>query len=457
MSNLSATLSIAVGALAAEQSALSETANNVANLNTSGYSRTVPNFVENPPVVLGPLTFGTGVSLGPVTGIRDPILQIRIQQETGQQGHLDALVTGLKQVEAQFSNQGSDIGSQLSALFASLSQLSTDPTNLATRQGVLAAASNLSATFRNTANNLVSQQKSIDLSVTQAVAQVNTTTQQIAKLNGEIASLQNVGQDASAFVDQRDVLINQLSGLIDVSQIKTESGVTLTTSNGTALVAGNQSFALTTQPDVSGLQRIVAQGNDITGQVNSGQLGGLLAVRDQKIPALLSSLDTFASALATAFNTANAAGFDLNGNAGANIFTPPPASGQGAAAAMGVAMTDPALIAASSDGSAGSNGNLANFASIHDQGLIASTTPSDYYSGLIFNLGNDIANGSAELQSSQLVLQQLQDQRGSISGVSLDEEAAHMVQYQRAYEAAARMVTTVDQMLYTVIHMGVSG
>jgi flagellar hook-associated protein 1 FlgK len=286
---------------------------------------------------------------------------------------------------------------------------------------------------------------------------VNTTTQQIAKLNGEIASLQNVGQDASSFVDQRDVLINQLSGLIDVSQIKTESGVTLTTSNGTALVAGNQSFALTTQPDVSGLQRIFAQGNDITAQVNSGQLGGLLAVRDQKIPALLSSLDTFASALATAFNGADPAGFDLNGNAGANIFTSPPASGQGAAAAMGVAMTDPALIAASSDGSAGSNGNLANFASIHDQGLTASTTPSDYYSGVIFNLGNDIANGSAELQSSQLVLQQLQDQRGSISGVSLDEEAAHMVQYQRAYEAAARMVTTVDQMLYTVIHMGVSG
>src|SRR6266498_620342 len=344
MSNLSATLSIAVGALAAEQSALSETANNVANLNTPGYSRTVPSFVENPPVVLGSFTFGSGVSLGPIDSIRDAILQ-----ETGQQGHLDALVTGLKQVEAQFSNQGSDIGSQLSALFASLAQLSTDPTSLATRQGVLAAASNLSATFRNTANSLTSQQTNINLSVAQAVAQVNTATQQIAKLNGEIASLQNVGQDASAFLDQRDVLINQLSGLIDVSQIKTESGVTLTTSNGTALVAGNQSFALTTQPDVSGLQRIFAQGTDITGQVNSGQIGGLLAVRDQKIPALLSSLDTFAAALAIAFNGANAAGFDLNGNGGANIFTSPPASGQGAAAAMGVAMTDPALIAASSD------------------------------------------------------------------------------------------------------------
>jgi flagellar hook-associated protein 1 FlgK len=304
---------------------------------------------------------------------------------------------------------------------------------------------------------MVSQQKSIDLSVSQAVAQVNTATQQIAKLNGEIALLQNVGQDASGFIDQRDMLINQLSGLIDVSQIKTEVGITLTTSNGTALVADNQSFTLTTQPDLSGLQRIFAQETDITGQVNSGELGGLLTVRDQKIPALLTSLDTLAAALANAFNSANAAGFDLNGNPAGNLFTPPAASGLGTAASMKVAITDPALIAASSDGSPGSNGNVANFASIHEQALIGSTTPSGFYSAMIFNLGNDVANANAELQSSQVVLQQLKDQRGSISGVSLDEEAAHMVQYQRAYEAAARIVTTVDQMLETIIHMGVNG
>lgn len=125
------------------------------------------------------------------------------------------------------------------------------------------------------------------------------------------------------------MLINQLSGLIDVSRIQTESGITLTTSNGTALVAGNQSFSLTTQLDVSGVQHIFAQGADITSQLNSGQLGGLLEVRDQKIPALLSGLDTLASGLESAFNAANAAGFDLNGNSGGNIFGGP--SGAGAA------------------------------------------------------------------------------------------------------------------------------
>jgi flagellar hook-associated protein 1 FlgK len=456
MSNLLSTLFIGTGALAANQGALEATANNVANVNTPGYSRKVSVFTETPPIVLGNLTFGTGVSLNKLESVRDAVLQLRIQEETGQQGALDALVGGLKQVQTLFTLQNGDIGSQISNLFSSVSQLSTDPSSLPLRQGVLTAASNLASAFRNTASNLAAQRANLDLSVTQAVAQVNTVTQQIAGLNGQITGLENLHHDASAFVDQRDVLINQLSGLIDVSQIRSDSGITLTTSNGTALVAGTQGLSLSTQTDSSGVQHVFAGVNDITSQLNAGQLGGLLTVRDQKIPALLSGLDSLAAGLATAFNAANAAGTDLNGNVGGNFFVPPP-SGSGAATNMAVAITDPALIAASSDGSAGSNGNLANFSAIHDQALVSGETPSNYYGNLVFSVGNDVSNGSSELQSSQLVLQQLNDQRGSISGVSLDEEAAHMVEYQRAYEAAARMVTTVDQMLQTVIHMGANG
>jgi flagellar hook-associated protein 1 FlgK len=357
-------------------------------------------------------------------------------------------------VQAQFNDQGNDIGTQLSALFSSVSQLSTSPASVALRQGVLTAASNLASSISTTANNLQSQQTSLDLSVTQSVDQVNTLTLQIAKANGQIAALENLHQDASAFVDQRDVLVGQLSNLIDVSQIKTESQISLTTSNGTALVAGTQAFTLTTQPDGSGLEHVFAEGNDITSQLNSGQLGGLLQVRDQKIPSLLNSLDTLAAGISNSFNTANANGFNLNGNQGGNIFVPPPVSGSGAAAGMAVAIAGPALIAASSDGSAGSNGNLANFSAIHDQTTFNGQAPSDFYGSLIFSVGNDVSNGSTEQQASQLVLQQLQDQRGSISGVSLDEEAGNMVQYQRAYDAAARVVDTVNQMLETLINMG---
>lgn len=454
MGSLLATMSIATGAMSAEQGALSETANNVANVNTPGYTRKVPEFSENAPIVLGPITYGTGMSLEDVSSVRAPILQLQIQQQTGQQSDLNSLVTALQQVQAQFSNTGNDIGSQMSALFSSLAQLSTQPNSLADRQQVLTAAQNLASTFNNTANNLTQQRSSLDLNVSQAVTQVNTLTQQIAQVNSQITALQNLHQDASSFIDQRDVLITQLSGLIDVSEIQQGNSINLTTSRGTALVAGNQAFTLATQLDASGVQHIFANGTDITAQINSGQLGGLIQARDQNIPALTTSLDTLAAGIATAFNQANAQGFDLNGNAGGNIFSVPPASGQGAAASMTVTLTDPSLIAASSDASGDSNGNLANFSNLQNQPIINGETPSDYYSNLVFNIGNDVSNNSAELQSSQLVLQQLQDQRGSISGVSLDEEAANMVQYQRAYDAAADVVTAANQMLETLINMG---
>lgn len=455
MGGLNATLATAISGLMADQGALDVTTNNVANANTPGYSRQRAILTENNPVVLGSLTFGTGADLQQVQSVRDPILQLRIDQETQQQGSLNSSVTSLQQIEVMFnSTSGNDIGSQFSNFFSSVQQLSTDPTDLSLRQGVLTAAGNLAQAFNNTASNLVQQQSSLDLNVVQSVQQVNTLTAQIAQLNTQISSVQNTGGNASAFLDQRDQLVNQLSSLIDVSQIQSDNGLTLTTSNGTALVAGSQSFNLTTQPDSSGVQHIFAQGKDITGSITSGQIAGLLQVRDQNIPTLLSNLDSLASSFANAINTANAGGFDLQGNAGGNLFVPPPASGVGAAASMAVATTDPNAIAASSDGSAGSNGNLAAISAVHDQTIVSGQTPTDYYSNLVFGIGSDIANGTAEQNASQLTLQQLQDQRGSISGVSLDEEASNMILYQQAYDAAARVVSAVNEMMDTAVNLG---
>ena len=454
MSSLLGALAIATGALQAEQGALNATTNNVANANTPGYSRLQPVLVENPPVVTGSLTYGTGVSLQKLQAVRDPILQLRIQEETQQQRQLNTLVSSLQQVQVNFTSSSGDIGAQISKLFSSLDQLSTDPTNLPLRQGVLTAAGNLATTFGNTAKNLTQQQSSLDLNVTQDVTQVNTLTAQIAQLNTQISGLQGLGQDASAFVDQRDVLIGKLSNLVDVSEIQSDNGLTLTTGNGTALVVGGQSFALGTQTNAAGFQDVTSQGKDITTQLSSGELAGAIQVRDQTIPGLLSNLDTLASGLANGLNTANGTGTDLNGAAGGVIFVAPPVSRQGYATNIAVQMTDPAKIAASSDGSAGSNGNMAVLSAVANQSIANGQTPTQYYSNMVFGVGNDVSNSSAELSSSQLVLQQLQDQRGSLSGVDLNEEATNMVQFQRAFDAAARIVTTISDMMQTIINMG---
>lgn len=458
MSGLNASLSAALSGLSAAQGALEATTNNVANANTPGYSRQVPVLVSSDPIVIDPLTLGTGVTLKSIESIRDVILESRIQQETQGQGQLDALVSALQQTQINFTTSSGDIGTAISKFFNSVNQLSTNPTDLSLRQGVLTAAGNLASAFNITANNLSIQRGNLDQSVVQTVSRVNILTQQIARLNAQIANLQNVGETAGTFIDQRTSLIDQLSSLVDVSVIRNENSLTLTTSNGAPLVAGQQSFLLDAQPDASGVQHVFAQGTDITAEIASGQLGGLLQARDLQIPSIQARLDTLAAGFANAVNAVQTAGFDLNGNPAtlADLFSPPPLSGVGAAASLSLAITDPALLAASSDGTVGSNGNAEVMYAIRNQAIISGQSPTDYYSGIVFNVGNVTADATAEQSATSLVLRQLNDQRSSVSGVSLDEEAANMVRFQQAYAASAQVVSTVNSMMQTVINMKVS-
>jgi len=453
VSSLTASLATALSGLTAEQGALQATTNNVANVNTPGYSREVPVLVASDPTFIAPLTLGTGVTLQRIESVRDAILESRIQQETQTQGQWSALVAAMAQAQVSFTSNSGDIGTAISDFFDSINQLSASPADLSLRQNAMTAAGNLAAAFNSTANHLTSQRINLDQSVEQTVGQINQLTRQIAQLNGQISNLENVGDNGGTFVDQRSQLIDQLSALVDVAVIPSDNTLTLTTANGTPLVAGQQSFALTSQLDASGVQHIAGQGNDITSSLVAGELGGLLEARDQQIPAILGKLDTLAAGLADAVNGVQTAGYDLNGNAGANLFSTPPAGGTGAAAAMTVVISDPALLAASSDQSAGNNGNAEALYALRNQAIIQGQSPTDYYSGIVFDVGNVTSNASAQQNASSLVLQQLNDQRNAISGVSLDQEAANMMRYQQAYAASAQVVSTINSMMQTLLNM----
>jgi flagellar hook-associated protein 1 len=457
MSSLNASLAAALSGLIADQGALAATTNNVANVNTPGYSREEPVLVASDPVVLEPLTFGTGVTLENIQSITDPVLESQIQQQTQAQSQYSTLASALEQTQTNFSSTAGDIGTAISNFFASINQLSTNASDLSLRQGVLTAAGNLASAFNTTANNLTEQQGSLDLSVVQQVSQINQLSQQIAQLNGQISNLQNLDQNAGTFVDQRQQAIDQLSSLVDVSVIPADNSLTLTTANGAPLVTGEQSYQLTTQANSAGLHEVYSEGNNITSQITSGQLGGTLQARDQEIPAIQSQLDTLAAGIANSVNAVQTTGYDLNGNLATNepLFNAPPANTTGAAASLSVAITDPSQIAASSDGTEGSNGNAEAMYALSTGTSIDGQSPTDYYSGIVFNVGNDASNASAEQTASAGVLQQLNDQLGSVSGVSLNEEAANMVQYQDAYQASAQVITTINDMMYAVIQMPV--
>jgi flagellar hook-associated protein 1 len=455
MGGLSGALSISLSSLQVAEDAIATTSNNVANIDTPGYSRQVANLEETAPVQEGNILFGTGVGLQSVTSTRDSILDLRANQETQQQGQLDAFISGGQQIQTLF-NQTSGTGLQapLTAFFNSLSQLSANPSDTDTRQGVVTAAQNLATAFNQTSLNLSTLQSNTDLSVTQTVNQINTLSTQIATVNAQVSETAGAGQNPGPLADQRQQLINELSNLVDVSEINAGNGsLTLTTSSGAALVVGGQSFALKTQTaPTTGLQDVFSQGSDITSQITSGQLAGELQIRDQEIPTIQKSLDALAFNLANAVNTQNKAGFDLNGNAGAALFVPP-AQQAGAAAQLTVATADPTKIAASQDGSSGDNANANALLALQNQGIVNGETPLNYYSGVIFQIGNDVSSAQTSQQTGSTVLQQIQNLQGGISGVDENEEAANLVRLQNAYEASAEVSTTINTLLQDTLNI----
>ncbi len=456
MGTLGSALNISVQAMLADEAALSTTSNNIANANTPGYSRETANFAEAPPVQWGGQLYGTGVELTGITSQQSGVLQQLLNQDTQQQSQYNSFLTTMQQVQTLFNEtSGSGLQSSITAFFNSLQQLSTDPSNTTYRQAVLTSAQNMAQNFNSASASLATLQQNADTSVTQSVNQINSLLPQIAQLNSQVSEAQSTGQNAGAFLDQRNQLITQLSGLINVSEIDASNGnITLTTANGAPLVVGNKSFQLTTQPDsATGFQEVYSQGNNITSTISGGALGGALQARDTTIPSIISSLDSLASNLETSFNSVNQAGFDLNGNPGGNFFTPPPAGGAGAAGTMSVAITDPAQIAASLDGSAGDNSNVNAMLALQNQAIVNGQTPLNAYSNLVFQIGNDVSTAQSEQQGAQASIQQVQNQIGSVSGVSINEEAANLIQYQQAYQAAAQVASVIQSLTSTVITM----
>jgi flagellar hook-associated protein 1 FlgK len=416
---------------------------------------------QEAPIQYGSLLFGNGVDLNQVTSIRDRLLELRIYQETQQQAKYDAYLAPAQQVEEIFSLSSSgSIQQALSGFFASLQQLSVNPSDMAARRNVLNAANNLTSAFQRTTSQLSQITGTLDQAVGQTVGSINEITAQIAKLNSQISGAVSAGRNAGTFEDQRHILIEQVSGLIDVSVVDAGQGkLTLTTSNGNPLVVGDHAWPLDASIDPStGRAQVNSQGTDITGAINGGRLGGLLEARDRLIPSVQTALDDLAAGLIQTFNTQHQAGFDLSGAAGGDFFAPfvqsVPGSNAGAAASFTVSLNDPSALAASSDGAPGDNGNLAALLAIQNQNIVSGQPPMSFLAGLIATVGDDVAHAIAEQGAENLTLLQLQNQRDSVSGVSIDEEAANLIRYQRAFEAAARVVAVVDELTEVAINLG---
>jgi flagellar hook-associated protein 1 FlgK len=454
MGGLNTSLLIGLSGLTASQGALDATSNNIANVNTPGYTREVAQLSEDPESQSGGEIGGGGVSLDGLQSIRDELLNMQIQQQTSLQSAADAESSSLQQVQTSFTTTGTDIASALTAFSSSLVQLSANPASPAAQQAVLSSGQNLAAAFKSTANGLASAQTAANQQVPATVSQINSLTQQIAQLNGQLAQVP-AGENGGTVQDQLDQAVQQLSGLTNVSITQTNNGETITTGNGTPLVMGSQSFNLQTTNGTGGLEQVMdSNGNNITSAITGGTLGGSLQIAGQVIPGFQTQLNTLASQFATAFNSAQTAGTDSNGNPGAAFFTGT-SNLSDAAANISVAITNPSQIAVSSNGSGG-NSNVANLSAALTSTLPSGQTPAGAYASLVFNVGNAASNASTQSSAIGDNLTQLTNQQGSVSAVNIDEETTNLIRYQTAYEAASRIVSTVQVLNNAALNMGSS-
>ena len=452
MLGLNSLLSMASQSLNAETGAMAITNNNIANVNTPGYSRQLVNLSSEALAGSG-TSQDNGVTFAGFTSVRDELLQIGINQATSQSGSLNAQSASWAQIETGFSNTSSDVSSALSSFFSGLSALSTSPGDSASRQSALSSAAQVVNAFHQAASTLTSAQTGADASISGTVQGINQLTAQIANLDGQLSSLQQSGQDGGSIQDQRDQLTTQLAQLVGVSSTSTGTTPTLTTANGTPLVVGNKAYALQTTTGTDGEAAVVdANGQDITASITGGSLGGAITIRDGSVPQILDALDQLATQFASAVNTAQTQGYDQNGSPGQAMFGLP-TDGSSAAAGISLALSSGTAIAASSDGTAGSSGNLTNLLAVQTSALPSGQTPTDTYAHLVQTIGSSSATVTNDLTATSAALAQLTTQQASTSGVSVDEETTNLLRYQQAYQAAAQVINTVNTIYSTLMNM----
>jgi len=479
MATINSAYSIISGALNADQAALNVVANNVANANTAGYTEETPTWRQGTPVEVDGVSFGTGVTETGAASQRDRVLQERLDQQQQLAAASGTRLTALDSIQALFtpasgsSSAAGDIGSDITSFFSSFSSLEANPTNNALREQVLSSASTLAGGLSGAASSLMAQRSALDQEAAGVASQVNSLTGAIAQLNVQIQST-SPDADAGTLEDQRQQDLSQLSQLVGINQVTTESnGLSVTTTSGQSLVSEGQSFQLTTGR-VNGVTDFFVGGADVTGQLatGGGQLGGYLTARDQDIPSALGSLDQLAYGISTSVNALNNAGTDLNGVEGTGtnaagavgtggaplyIFNEPAAGAvAGSAAAMTVTMTDPSQIAAAGFGNgAGDNSNAVAMAKLASQQIVNGQSPTNYYSNFVSTLGATVSGAQAENTAQNASVTQLQSQNNALSGVNLNDEASALATLEKSYQAASQVFTILNTIMASAMNLGV--
>ena len=462
MSDIYGIMSLAGQALMTQQLAISVTSHNIANVNTPGYSRQRLNMTTNIPMESSVGPMGNGVSGVSIERLYDRFLSSQISNESQGLGRWEAQKDAVQMLEVIFNeSDGSGLSQAMGKFWDAWQALTNNPSGATERQVLVTASQVLANTFNKLDGDLNGSQQNLDLAIQGTVEDINRLSEQLADLNEKIIFSEIGSLSANDYRDQRELVLKELSELIDINTFEDANGaVSVVTASGRPLVSSDHFWQLSTEVNASGLQDVVWVDDsgstiNITGDISGGKLKGLLEARDDIITDYMTRLDTLAGFLRADVNLLHQGGFDLNGIAGEAFFI-----GTGTAADLEVnpnIVGDLDFIAAASDPLTfpGDNRNAIEIANLQHQLTMSGNTATynDYYSSVVRDVGNEVLKSNSYYNHQSDMMAQLENQRESVSGVSLDEEMINLIKFQNAYTAAARLITTADEMMQTIMQM----
>lgn len=544
MSTLNSVLDIAKTALLGSQKAINVTSHNISNANTPGYTRQVPVIESMEPVPFGGLYYGTGVNVSGIERVYDSFQTTQIRDAGASLARYEARGGHLSSIEAMFNDfGGSGLGTRLDEFFNSFEDVASSPSTYAERSALLSSATVLADDLNRIGISLNQNITRINTHMEAQVSEINTLGSQIAELNSKIATIEVSNISANDLRDQRDLLLKDLSKIVDVSIVENRDSMVDVYVGGSFLVAGTRVSELSTaiNPDNPEVYDIVSNGmalNDrISGGSLKGDLDGAAYLQDT-----LSKLDLLSVSIVKDVNILHKSGYGLDSSTDVDFFDPPsvytqasnrntggavisggtvtdltlltlddyevrfsgpanytvvntatktvaasgayvsgnpitvdglsftitdnsgaPAAGdvfkvsatKNAAQNIGVSVTDPNKVAASSSDATlpGDNTNAMALAALRDSVSVDGATFSEYYRSIVTGVGTALGETKTNFAAQDKVVEQLENARESLSGVSLEEEAVSLIRLQKAYEAAAKVMGTVDAMFDALLNI----
>jgi len=463
------TMEMARNAMRTARSGAEVSGNNLANASNPAYARQRVKIASAVaiPTEKGPQ--GSGSEIARLEQVRDKVLDKALVSEKSVTKYFEAKELYLQRAEA---NLGQTVDSQtidaggaygtygiaegMTELFNSFQSLSVSPTSTAERQTVVFNAQKIADKFKTVDRRLNDLRTAINEEAENVINDVNSKIKEVAYIAINIGNIEVVEGSANEVRDAMQAALEQLSEYVNISTTTNEDGQINVFLDGHQVITENvMTKAVTMHTDGNGMSWLADADSGNVISLKSGYLKGMIDARDVGVKDLRDKVNTLATQLITEVNTLHQSGYDLYGQNDntAGLFTGTSAADMSVNEAI---ISDPRTLQGSSSATEVSNNDvIRSIASLSSKTLtsLGGATFSEYYGNTVSRFGQDLALSKSQLNDQKTVQKMLERQREAIMGVSVDEEVANLVIYQRAFQASARLLSTMDGLLQDVLNM----